>query len=134
MHVKEVLVCMGMITSGTISLFASLYLALHADLCARGTFSLPLDQAFIAHANCLVINEAHVQRSVSRRPLMASLEHNQNVIEIEPPSYELLGEYWHQDGSGSGTNQVRERMMPKSRNVMLAFGPSWSPCHAWPGH
>ena len=28
-----------------------------------------------------------------------SLEHHQNVYRIfEPPSYELLGEYWHQDG------------------------------------
>jgi hypothetical protein len=28
-----------------------------------------------------------------------SLEHHQNVYRIfEPPSYELLGEHWHQDG------------------------------------
>ena len=28
-----------------------------------------------------------------------SLEYHQNVYRIfEPPSYELLGEYWHQDG------------------------------------
>ena len=29
-----------------------------------------------------------------------SLEYHQNVYRIfEPPSYELLGEYWHQDGT-----------------------------------
>ena len=53
---------------------------------------------------CLVINEAHVQRFVSRRPARwpEPGEHHQNVYRIfepnEPPSYELLGEYWHQDG------------------------------------
>ena len=43
------------------------------------------------------------------------LEHHQNVYRIfEPPSYELLGEYWHQDGqwawhaSSKNTNDVNE--------------------------
>jgi hypothetical protein len=43
-----------------------------------------------------------------------SLEHHQNVYRIfEPPSYELLGEYWHQDGqwawhpSSKKTNDVK---------------------------
>ena len=43
-----------------------------------------------------------------------SLEYHQNVYRIfEPPSYELLGEYWHQDGkwvwrpSRSKTNDVK---------------------------
>jgi hypothetical protein len=43
-----------------------------------------------------------------------SLEHHQNVYRIfEPPSYELLGEYWHQDGkwtwrpSSNRTNDVK---------------------------
>ena len=49
---------------------------------------------------CLVINEAHVQRSVSRRPARwPEPGASSNGIEFfEPPSYELLGEYWHQDG------------------------------------
>jgi hypothetical protein len=48
-----------------------------------------------------------------------SLEHHQNVYRIfEPPSYELLGEYWHQDGQwawhpssrkANDVNEAREK-------------------------
>src|ERR1700757_4992919 len=43
-----------------------------------------------------------------------SLEHHQNLYRIfEPPSYELLGEYWHREGqwgwhpSSKNTNDVK---------------------------
>ena len=36
------------------------------------------------------------------------LEHHQNVYRIfEPPSYELSGEYWHQDGKWVWRPSVR---------------------------
>jgi hypothetical protein len=57
---------------------------------SRRTASLAVSSAMSNH-------EAHVQRSVSGGPLDGqSLEYHQNVYRIfEPPSYELLGEYWH---------------------------------------
>ena len=50
-HLKEVLVCMGIITSGTISFYVIL---LYMPTFARTQLHLPLDQAFVAQSISLV--------------------------------------------------------------------------------
>jgi MHS family proline/betaine transporter-like MFS transporter len=54
-HVKQVLVCMGVVTSGTISFYVIL---LYMPTFARVELHLPLDQAFVAHAislTCMIV-------------------------------------------------------------------------------
>ena len=54
-HVKEVLACMGIITSGTISFYVIL---LYMPTFARTQLHLPLDQAFVAQSislACMIV-------------------------------------------------------------------------------
>ena len=72
-HVKQVLVCMGIVTSGTISFYVIL---LYMPTFARVQLHLPLDQAFIAQAISLTCMIAITPLSgllsdvIGRKPIM----------------------------------------------------------------
>ena len=70
-HVKQVLVCMGIVTSGTISFYVIL---LYMPTFARVQLHLPLDQAFVAQAislTCMiVITPLSLSDRIGRKPIM----------------------------------------------------------------
>ena len=72
-HVKQVLVCMGIVTSGTISFYVIL---LYMPTFARVQLHLPLDQAFIAQAislTCMIVItplSGLLSDLIGRKPIM----------------------------------------------------------------
>jgi len=74
-HVKQVLVCMGIVTSGTISFYVIL---LYMPTFARVQLHLPLDQAFLAQAislACMIVVtplSGALSDHIGRKPIMIS--------------------------------------------------------------
>jgi MFS transporter, MHS family, proline/betaine transporter len=74
-HVKEVLACMGIITSGTISFYVIL---LYMPTFARTQLHLPLDQAFVAQSislACMIVLtplSGALSDRIGRKPIMVA--------------------------------------------------------------